>query len=71
MAPASEENGASLESVEEGVPATNSNLSSPGMNNNATNSVVKRQGSSRLSMISKKYDIDGDGKLDEAEQVGN
>ncbi len=59
MAPTPEE---SANNIEEGIPATNTDST-------AANSVVKRQGSSRLSMISKKYDVDGDGKLDAAEQA--
>jgi hypothetical protein len=63
MSPAQESNGASMASVEEGVPAE-----SIESNSNAR-STMRQQLSSRLSAISKKYDVDGDGKLDAAEQA--
>jgi len=53
----------SMDSIEEGIPAA-SNAEAKG-----TNTVVKRQLSSRLSFVSKKYDVDGDGKLDAAERA--
>jgi hypothetical protein len=63
MAPTSEEeNAASFAAVEEGVPASNTN-SAQGR------PMVKRLPSRRLSLTSMKYDVDGDGKLDAAEQA--
>lgn len=60
MAPTpDEENGASMTAVEEGIPAAN--------DTNKTSSVKQR--SPLLSVISKQYDVDGDGKLNEAEQA--
>lgn len=54
-----EANGNVAASMEEGIPTAKSNGSS----------LIQRQTSSRLSAISRKYDVDGDGKLDEAEQA--
>lgn len=55
-----EENSSSMNAVEEGIPQGNGT--------NGT-SEVKKQLSSRLSLVSKAYDVDGDGKLDEAEKA--
>lgn len=57
-APTKEESVASLASVEEGIPAVNSD----------TNGIRARSGTV-LSVTSKAYDLDGDGKLNEAEQA--
>jgi hypothetical protein len=58
MAPTTRENATN---IEEGIPAT-SNAETKG-----ASTVVKHQLSSRLSFVSKKYDVEhGDGKLDAA-----
>jgi len=56
-----EENGSNMKAIEEGIPSANGE--------NGASGVVKRQASSRLSLISKQYDVDGDGKLDKAEKA--
>jgi hypothetical protein len=53
-----------LNSVEEGIPTA-----PPSDNNGASIPGVKRHLSTHLSFVSKKYDVDGDGKLDAAEQA--
>ena len=51
----------SMDSIEEGIPAASN------AETKDTSTVVKRQLSSRLSFVSKKYDVEhGDGKLDAA-----